>query len=154
MGIIIEKTFIKSARSLSTADKSRLWDTIAKIEGSPDSSGLNIKNIKAAKKLYSCRVNRNLRIILRHERETFHLVYVDTHDKAYKWAESATPNLKGYAGKTPTAIGAATSALAGTTSSIRALPLIIVNLILNQFKKSKRKKMRQSKQHGNTKKHH
>ena len=87
----LTKSFSDSASKLNK-------DTIVKVAAVPEklfegtnAKGLNLEPVKSAvKDVYSIRVDDRYRIILLYpseERNLYIFLYVDMHDKAYKWAE-------------------------------------------------------------------
>lgn len=84
----IADSFTKALRRL-TADEQKAVKTSAfDLQTNPDNPGLQLHRIDASKDVnfWSCRVNRDIRIIIHKTARSFLLAYVDHHDDAYAWA--------------------------------------------------------------------
>ena len=92
--LIIAQDLFKSLNSLSLRDQSEVITFITKFQKNPASPGASLERIirTKAKNMWSARVNRDLRALIHQDKSTrgkttWVLLYVDHHNKAYKWAE-------------------------------------------------------------------
>lgn len=90
--VAIGDSFLKSLMSLPEKAMKKARETITKFQNDPTSPGLNYEKIHSVKdeRLRSIRVDQNYRcIVLKSDRgDTYILLWVDSHDEAYAWAES------------------------------------------------------------------
>jgi len=86
----IEEGFLDASRKLTADEQKLVNSTILELALNPKGQGTNVHRIDKAKdkNLWSCRVNRDLRIILHQHNGRMTLLYVDHHDKAYSWSEN------------------------------------------------------------------
>lgn len=87
---IVANTFYKSKEKLSTSEARRVDAFIQKIESNRESNSLGLEKIKKSSdpNYWSARVNKDLRVILHVENDTYTILYVDHHDSAYQWANN------------------------------------------------------------------
>lgn len=86
----IEEGFLDASRKLTADEQKLVNSTILELALNPKGQGTNVHRIDKAKdkNLWSCRVNRDLRIILHQHNGRMTLLYVDHHDRAYSWSEN------------------------------------------------------------------
>lgn len=89
MTLIYASTFNDALGKLTHAEQKQVKLTAFDIMLDPKGSGLSLERLNrtADDKLWSARVSRDLRIILRREGDDNVLAYVGHHDDAYSWAE-------------------------------------------------------------------
>lgn len=68
------------------AERKAAKETVVKFCENPSRAGLNLERLGGRGKLYSLRVNQDVRIILHKDEETWLLLHIDHHDAAYRWA--------------------------------------------------------------------
>jgi hypothetical protein len=94
--------FLLSSKKLPNEIKGKAFDFIQKFFTNPRSSAIHYEPVPGAKddKVRSARVDQDYRAIILHPEKgnTFMLVWVDIHDKAYAWAKSKTFDLDEPAG--------------------------------------------------------
>lgn len=90
--VAIGDSFLKSLMALPEKAMKKTRETITKFQHDPTSPGLNYEKIQSVKdeRLRSIRVDQNYRcIVLKSDKgDTYILLWVDSHDEAYAWAES------------------------------------------------------------------
>ncbi len=86
----IEEGFLDASRKLTADEQEQIKLTILELSVNPKGQGTNLHRLDKArdKNLWSCRVTRDIRIILHQQNGRMTLLYVDHHDKAYAWAEN------------------------------------------------------------------
>lgn len=86
----IEEGFMEASRRLTADEQQLIKATILELALNPKGQGTNLHRLDKArdKNLWSCRVTRDLRIILHQQNGRMTLLYVDHHDKAYAWGEN------------------------------------------------------------------
>lgn len=86
----IEEGFMEASRKLTADEQQLIKATILELALNPKGQGTNLHRLDKArdKNLWSCRVTRDLRIILHQQNGRMTLLYVDHHDKAYAWGEN------------------------------------------------------------------
>ena len=86
----IEEGFLDASRKLTADEQEQTKLTILELAVNPKGQGTNLHRLDKArdKNLWSCRVTRDIRIILHQQNGRMTLLYVDHHDKAYAWAEN------------------------------------------------------------------
>jgi superfamily I DNA/RNA helicase len=86
----IELGFMEASRKLTADEQRHINSTIVELAMNPKGQGTNLHRLDKArdKNLWSCRVTRDLRIILHQKDGRMTLLYVDHHDQAYAWAEN------------------------------------------------------------------
>jgi len=84
--------FFDALGKLTPAEVMKALDAMQKFQRNPQQAGLNFETLNACKddKLRSIRVNQDVRIILAKtdEDDLYLFLYVDHHEKAYRWAEN------------------------------------------------------------------
>ncbi|QTE74277.1 UvrD-helicase domain-containing protein [Clostridiales bacterium FE2010] len=87
--IQLSSTFSDAAAKLEKPIRSKVTSTLDEFYKNPQSKGLNLEKLSGPD-LYSARVDDNYRIIFAQPGGTslILMLYVDTHEKAYKWAET------------------------------------------------------------------
>lgn len=85
----ISRTFSEAADVLPKTIRGKLFSTINEFSRNPQSKGLHIEQLSNSD-LCSARVDDNYRIIFKKPENTdvCFFLYVDTHEKAYRWAET------------------------------------------------------------------
>lgn len=89
MNLIIASTFQSALSKLNNAEQKAVKLTVFDLHqnlASPSFQFHKIGNAKDAN-FWSLRVNRDIRLIAHKAKSSILIVYVDHHDKAYKWAE-------------------------------------------------------------------
>lgn len=89
--LLFASSFTDACAPLSNKIKSKVINTSNKFNNAPSLVGLNLERVNnsADKDIFSIRVDENYRIICkRPDSKLVFFLYVDTHDKAYKWAET------------------------------------------------------------------
>ncbi len=90
--VALASDFLQALDALPKSQKSKVHAFIDKFKENPHSSGINYEKIQTFKdpKLRSVRIDQAYRaIVLQPERgNVFVLLWVDHHDKAYRWAEN------------------------------------------------------------------
>jgi hypothetical protein len=86
----IELGFMEASRKLTADEQRHINSTIVELAMNPKGQGTNLHRLDKArdKNLWSCRVTRDIRIILHQKDGRMTLLYVDHHDQAYAWAEN------------------------------------------------------------------
>ncbi|MDG5749323.1 3'-5' exonuclease [Qipengyuania sp. XHP0207] len=89
MTLLYASTFADALGKLSHNEQKQVKLTAFDLMTDPKGSGLSLERLNRAgdDKLWSARVSRDLRIILRRDGEDNLLAYVGHHDDAYAWAE-------------------------------------------------------------------
>ncbi|WP_343347982.1 3'-5' exonuclease [Sphingomicrobium sp. XHP0239] len=89
MTLLYSSTFADALGKLSHQEQKQVKITTFDLMTDPKGGGLSLERIKRAgdDNLWSARVSRDLRIILRRDGEDNLLAYVGHHDDAYRWAE-------------------------------------------------------------------
>lgn len=87
--IQLSSTFSDAAAKLQKTIRSKVTSTIDEFYKNPQSKGLHLEKL-AGPGLFSARVDDNYRIIFAQPESSNQilLLYVDTHEKAYRWAET------------------------------------------------------------------
>jgi plasmid maintenance system killer protein len=84
----LERRFLKSFAALSPDLKRRAEAALVRLQQQPDAPGLNLEKLRGFTDYYTIRVNRNFRILLRHERdehgELFAVADIGPHDAIYR----------------------------------------------------------------------
>lgn len=90
MNLIIANTFQSALSNLSNAEQKAVKLTVFDLHQNLSRPSLRFHKISNTKdtNFWSIRVNRDIRLIVHKSRLSILIVYVDHHDKAYKWAES------------------------------------------------------------------
>ena len=85
----IADSFTKALTRLTRDEQKAVKTSAFDLQTNPDNPGLQLHRIDASKdpNFWSCRVNRDIRIIIHKTAQSFLLAYVDHHDDAYAWAE-------------------------------------------------------------------
>lgn len=85
----IADSFTKSLTRLTRDEQKAVKASVFDLQTNPESPGLQLHRIDASKdpNFWSCRTNRDIRIIIHKTASSFLLAYVDHHDQAYAWAE-------------------------------------------------------------------
>ena len=85
----IADSFTGALARLSRDEQKAVKTSAFDLQTNPTNPGLQLHRIDASKdsNFWSCRVNRDIRIIVHKTEQSFLLAYVDHHDEAYKWAE-------------------------------------------------------------------
>lgn len=84
----IADTFTNALAKLTRDEQKAVKTSAFDLQTNPDNPGLQVHRIDQSKdpNFWSCRVNRDIRIIIHKTANSFLLAYVDHHDDAYKWA--------------------------------------------------------------------
>ena len=82
------QSYIRSLKKLTVQEKGLVQEFIVEFMEDKTGSGISLEPIQRTKNknLWSGRVNDDLRMILLKNKSEWKMVYVDHHDKAYKWA--------------------------------------------------------------------
>jgi hypothetical protein len=85
----IAESFTAALGKLTRDEQKAVKTSVFDLQTNPEHPGLKWHRIDASKDLdfWSCRVNRDIRIIVHKTAQSFLLAYVGHHDDAYKWAE-------------------------------------------------------------------
>lgn len=85
-------TFDKAYHGLDSTVQKHAIDHLHRLQLDPNSNGLNLKQPQGARdpRVWTARVTDNFRSVLMREGETWYLVTILPHDKAYKYAERIT----------------------------------------------------------------
>lgn len=85
----MEEGFVEANQQLTKDEQRLVHSTILELAMNPKGQGTNLHRLDKArdKNLWSCRVTRDIRIILHQQNGRMTLLYVDHHDKAYAWGE-------------------------------------------------------------------
>ncbi|MDR2437092.1 MAG: UvrD-helicase domain-containing protein [Endomicrobium sp.] len=88
--MVVSTTFMESYADLPNKDQKRVSEFVNKFNNNPNSPGINYEKIIGAldNKLRSVRINDDYRGIIAQYPDTYLLLYVDHHDKAYNWAKN------------------------------------------------------------------
>jgi hypothetical protein len=86
----MEEGFVEANQRLTKDEQKLVHSTILELAMNPKGQGTNLHRLDKArdKNLWSCRVTRDIRIILHQQNGRMTLLYVDHHDKAYAWGEN------------------------------------------------------------------
>lgn len=89
MDFRIADSFTKALTRLTRDEQKAVKTSAFDLQTNPDNPGLQLHRIDASKdpNFWSCRVNRDIRIVIHKTTASFLLAYVDHHDQAYAWAE-------------------------------------------------------------------
>jgi mRNA-degrading endonuclease RelE of RelBE toxin-antitoxin system len=93
IGYVVTGTFVDSAVRLEKNERAAIWKTLDRLTVDPPPKGLNVEKLKGGKELLSCRVSKAYRIIYQKSKEALILLFVGSHDDAYRFAERAEPTL-------------------------------------------------------------
>jgi superfamily I DNA/RNA helicase len=87
--VAVARSFLQSARRFGAQDRARIFDFLDKFYENPARPGVNLEAVRGARdpNMRSARVTRGIRAIVHRTDQTSVLLYVDEHDKAYRWAE-------------------------------------------------------------------
>ena len=86
--LALTPTFTKSLEKLTTQEQKLVDQTVMQFWRNPEASGLRYHPLNMReKRFYSISPNMDLRIIVLAEGNRRAMMYVDHHDRAYKWAE-------------------------------------------------------------------
>lgn len=82
------KDFYESVSKLPNSIKGRLVDLYSKLTTSVDNNGLNFESLRMAydSTFRSVRLDDTYRLILSQQANSYILLWVDHHDRAYEWA--------------------------------------------------------------------
>jgi len=85
----IANTFQNALERLTRDEQKVVKTSVFDLQTKPTTQGLQLHRIDASKdpNFWSCRVNRDIRIIVHKTAQSFLLAYVAHHDDAYKWAQ-------------------------------------------------------------------
>ncbi len=85
----IAESFRSALARLTHDEQKAVKTSVFDLQIDPIGHGLQLHRIDASKdpNFWSCRVNRDIRIIIHKTEQGSLLAYVDHHDDAYKWAE-------------------------------------------------------------------
>jgi hypothetical protein len=85
----IADSFTGALGKLTRDEQKAVKTSVFDLQTNPDHPGLQLHRIDASKdaNFWSCRVNRDIRIVLHKTAHSLLLAYVGHHDDAYKWAE-------------------------------------------------------------------
>ena len=90
--VAIGKDFLTAFSRIPQKKQAKVSNFISKFKADPRMPGINYEKIAKAKdaKLCSVRIDRDYRgIVLKPEKENVYvLLWVDQHDRAYRWAEN------------------------------------------------------------------
>jgi len=88
MDFRIADTFTSALAKLTRDEQKAVKTSAFDLQTNPTNPGLQLHRIDASKdpNFWSCRVNRDIRIIVHKTARSLLLVYVGHHDDAYKWA--------------------------------------------------------------------
>jgi len=88
MPVCLSNTLTPAASKLEASDAKRLWNFINKFMEDPSFRSISLERVQGAsdKNVWSGRVTDNVRAILYQDGDTWHIIYVDRHDEAYRWA--------------------------------------------------------------------
>jgi hypothetical protein len=89
MDFRIADSFTAALARLSRDEQKAVKTSAFDLQTNPTLQGLQLHRVDASKdpNFWSCRVNRDIRIIIHKTAQSLLLAYVDHHDDAYKWAE-------------------------------------------------------------------
>lgn len=89
MDFRIADTFTSALARLTRDEQKAVKTSVFDLQTNITGQGLQLHRIDASKDphFWSCRVNRDIRIIVHKTAASFLIAYVDHHDDAYKWAE-------------------------------------------------------------------
>jgi mRNA-degrading endonuclease RelE of RelBE toxin-antitoxin system len=89
MDFRIADSFTRALGRLTRDEQKAVKTSAFDLQTNPDNPGLQLHRVEASKdsNFWSCRVNRDIRIIIHKTAQSFLLAYVDHHDEAYAWAE-------------------------------------------------------------------
>ena len=86
----LEDSFLKAAYDLPKEIGKKIWKCLRNLSSSPGASGLNLERLGGkADRLWSIRVDEKYRAILRRDENVPTLLFVGTHDDAYRFADRA-----------------------------------------------------------------
>lgn len=85
-------TFLEAEQRLSAPEASAVTTFVIDFSRDPKRPGFQWERVKEAKSpnIWAARVNRDLRVIARHEGEDYWLLFVAHHDDAYNWTRNRT----------------------------------------------------------------
>lgn len=86
--LLLAKTFYDSASQLSSTERARVFDFIAKFHENPAHPGISLERVTDARdpNVWSARITQGLRAILHKDGNRAVLLYAGQHDDAYDWA--------------------------------------------------------------------
>jgi hypothetical protein len=87
--VAVARSFLRAAQRFGAQDRARIFDFLAKFYENPARPGTNLEVVKGARDAHmrSARVTQGIRAIVHRSDEASVLLYVDEHDKAYRWAQ-------------------------------------------------------------------
>lgn len=89
--MLLADSFIKSNQKLTAAERGLVFGAISELYADPSSPGLSAERLHGRdQNFWSCRVNRDIRIIYHNFNGQILVCYVDHHDAAYAWATNRT----------------------------------------------------------------
>jgi mRNA-degrading endonuclease RelE of RelBE toxin-antitoxin system len=85
----ISDSFTTAVGKLTRDEQKAVKTSVFDLQTNPEHPGLQLHRIDVSTdaNFWSCRVNRDIRIIVHKTARSFLLAYVGHHDDAYKWAE-------------------------------------------------------------------
>lgn len=88
MTVGVAPSFFDSANRLESAERTRVFDFLAKFYENPAHPSLSLERVvKRDPKIWSARITQELRAIVHRDGETNLLLYAGHHDDSYQWAE-------------------------------------------------------------------
>ena len=84
----ITTSFLQALRKLSNQEKIQCQDFLAKVSGSRKGNGISSERLHGDPRLWSMRVNDDMRAIMFQSNTAWLLVYVGHHQTAYRWAKN------------------------------------------------------------------
>ena len=88
MTVAVAPSFFSSADRLESAERTRVFDFLAKFYENPAHPSLSLERVaKRDPKIWSARITQELRAILHRDGDTNLLLYAGHHDDSYQWAE-------------------------------------------------------------------
>ncbi len=90
----ISRHFLEALVNLSKTDQKRTREFMRKFQENPESPAINLEKIESFKdpNLRSARVSQDIRAIIHvpDSGQLYHVLWVDNHDEAYRWAANKT----------------------------------------------------------------
>jgi superfamily I DNA/RNA helicase len=90
MTVALSKDFLLAFSNVQKSHQKKVREFFEKFQAHPEAPGLNYEPVQSArdKKFYSVRIDQAYRaIIARPDPDVYVLMWVDSHDDAYRWAE-------------------------------------------------------------------
>lgn len=89
MSLQLATSFLRALGSLTPKEQAAALATVTAYNSDPSQPGLSLHRVDRARdeRLWTARVNRDLRVVLLRDGATVSFLFIAHHDKAYRWAQ-------------------------------------------------------------------